>query len=57
MPTPFDRIQELRRELAGCCLTRRERAAAERALARLRSEQAVLDRAFEALLAEAVPPD
>jgi len=57
MLTLFDRIQELRSELAGCCLTRRERAAAEVELERLLVEQVVLDQAFEALLAEAAPPD
>jgi len=56
MLTRFDRIQELGRELAGCCLTRRERAAAEVELEQLLIEQAVLDRTFEAMLAEAVPP-
>lgn len=45
MPMLFDRIQELRSELADCCLTRRERTAAEVELEQLLSEQAVLDRA------------
>ena len=53
----YDQIQELRAELARCVLTRRERAQAEAELKRLIAEQAKLDRAFDAALAEKAPPD
>jgi septal ring factor EnvC (AmiA/AmiB activator) len=53
----YDQIQELRAELAGCILTRRERAQAQAELTRLVAEQAKLDRAFDAALAEKAPPD
>lgn len=55
MLTIYDTIQELRAELAGCLLTRRERAGAQAELETALDEQAQLDRAFdkanEALLA------
>jgi hypothetical protein len=54
----YDHIQELRAELRGCCMTRRERAAtqaelaraiaAQAELARAIAAQAEIDRAFEA---------
>jgi hypothetical protein len=53
----YDQIQELRAELARCILTRRERAQAETELQRLIAEQAKLDCAFDAALAEKAPPD
>jgi hypothetical protein len=53
----YDQIQELRAELAGCILTRRERAQAQAELTRLVAEQAKLDRAFGAAIAEKAPPD
>ena len=53
----YDQIQELRAELAGCILTRRERARAQAELKRLVAEQAKLDRAYEAAIAEKAPPD
>jgi hypothetical protein len=57
MLTTFDQIQDLRAELAGCILTRRERAQAQAELKKLVVEQAKLDRAFDAALAEEAPPD
>jgi hypothetical protein len=56
MLTIYDQIQELRAELASCILTYRERAQAEAELQRLIAEQAKLDRAFDAALAEKAPP-
>jgi hypothetical protein len=53
----YDQIQELRTELAACILTRRERAQAQTELKRLVAEQAKLDRAFEAAIAEKAPLD
>ena len=53
----YDQIQELRAELAGCILTRCERAQAQAELTRLVAEQAKLDRAFDAAIAEKAPPD
>jgi len=53
----YDQIQELRTELAACILTRRERARAQAELKRLVAEQARLDRAYEAAIAEKAPPD
>lgn len=51
----YDHIQELRAELRQCILTRRERADAEKKLARALAEQSTLERdlngAFE------IPPD
>jgi len=52
-----DTIQELRAELRGACLTRRERAQAQAELKKLVAEQAKLDRAFDAAFAEKAPPD
>jgi len=43
----YDHIQELRAELRGCCMTRRERAAVQAELARATAAQAELDRAVE----------
>ncbi len=53
----YDQIQELRAEMTGCILTRRERAQAQIELKRLVAEQAKLDRAFDAAIAENAPPD
>jgi hypothetical protein len=50
MLTIQDQIQELRRELRGCLLTRRERAQAKAELKKLIAEQAELDRVFDAAL-------
>ena len=47
MITLYDHIQELRAELRGCCMTRRERAAVQAELARAIAAQAELDRAVE----------
>jgi hypothetical protein len=55
--TTYEQIQDLRAELAGCILTRRERAQSQAELKKLVVEQAKLDRAFEAALAEEAPPD
>jgi hypothetical protein len=46
----YDHIQELRAELQGCPLTRRERAQAQAELAKAIEEQAELDRAFDRAL-------
>lgn len=55
MLTTYDTIQELRAELAGCLMTRRERAGLHAELERALAEQARLDRTsdeeFEVLLA------
>jgi hypothetical protein len=48
MITLYDHIQELRAELRGCFMTRRERAATQAELARAIAAQAEIDRAFEA---------
>jgi uncharacterized protein (UPF0179 family) len=48
--TLYDHIQELRAELRGCPMTRRERAGVEAELAKAIAEQAELDRAFEGAL-------
>jgi len=45
----YDHIQELRAELRGCCMTRRERVAVQAELAKAVAAQAELDRAAEAL--------
>ena len=45
----YDHIQELRAELRGCCMTRRERTAARAELARAIAAQTEIDRAAEAL--------
>ena len=50
MITLYDHIQELRAELRGCYMTRRERAAVQAELTRALAEQAELDRAFDAQL-------
>ena len=42
----YDHIQELRAELRGCYLTRRERAAVQAELTKAIAEQAELDHAF-----------
>ncbi len=57
MLTIYDQVQELRAELAGCLLTRRERAQAQAELKKLIAEQAKLDRAFNAALANEASPD
>jgi hypothetical protein len=44
----YDHIQELRAELRGCVMTRRERAIIEAELARAIAEHAELDRAADA---------
>lgn len=41
----YDHIHELRAELRGCCMTRRERAAVQAELAKAVAAQAELDRA------------
>jgi hypothetical protein len=46
----YDHIQELRAELRGCTMTRRERATVQAELARAIAEQAELDRAFDTAL-------
>jgi hypothetical protein len=45
----YDHIQELRAELRGCWMTRRERAAVQAEVARAVAAQAELDRATRAL--------
>ena len=50
MITLYDHIQELRAELRGCYMTRRERAAVQAELTRALAAQAELDRAFDAQL-------
>jgi hypothetical protein len=45
----YDHIQELRAELRGCCMTRRERAAVQAELAAAIAAQAKLDRVAEVL--------
>ena len=47
MITLYDHIQELRAELRGCFMTRRERAATQAELARAIAAQAEIDRAAE----------
>jgi hypothetical protein len=44
----YDQIQELRAELRGCFMTRRERAAAQAELALAIAAQAEIDRAADA---------
>jgi hypothetical protein len=46
----YDHIQELRAELRGCVMTRRERAQVQAELARAVEEQAQIDRAFDAAI-------
>ena len=50
MLTIFDQIQELRAEIKGCGLTRRERRHAEAELKRLIAERDELERAFDQAL-------
>jgi hypothetical protein len=57
MLTIYDQVQELRAELAGCLLTRRERSQTQAELKKLIAEQAKLDRVFNAALANEAPPD
>ena len=57
MLTIYDQVQQLRADLAGCLLTRRERAQAQAELKKLIAEHAKLDRAFNAALANEAPPD
>ena len=47
----YDHIQELRVELRGCVMTRRERAQVRAELAKVIAEQAELDQAFDRALA------
>ncbi len=54
MITLYDHIQELRAELRGCYLTRRERAETEAELTRAMTEQAEIDRASDAALAREI---
>lgn len=51
MITLYDHINELRAELRGCVMTRRERKQAEGELAAAIAELAELDRKFDAELA------
>jgi hypothetical protein len=46
----YDHIQELRAELRGCDLTRRERVETEAELAKSIAEQAAFDRQFDGIL-------
>ena len=46
----YDHIQELRAELRGCTMTRRERAQVQAELANAITAQAELDRAFDSAL-------
>jgi hypothetical protein len=46
----YDHIQQLRAELRGCHMTRRERAAVQAELAKAVAVQAELDRAFDCAL-------
>lgn len=57
MLTIADQIRELKAELTGCLLTRRERAQANAELKRLLCAQAERDRAAEMACAEQAPPD
>ena len=57
MLTITDQIRELRAELTGCLLTRRERAQAQSELKRLVAKQAELSRPLDAAVAEEAPPD
>lgn len=50
MITLYDDINELRRELRGCAMTRRERAQAQAELANAVAQQAELDRVFDAAI-------
>lgn len=57
MLTIYDEIHQLRIELAACILTPAERAVSEAYLAKLLAEQASLDSAFDAIIAEEEPPE
>ena len=57
MLTIYDEIQQLRIELAACILSPSEREAAQAELAKLLAEQAVIDRQFDAMMAEKEPPE
>jgi hypothetical protein len=46
----YDHIQQLRAELRGCHMTRRERVAVQAELAKAVADQAELDRAFDRAL-------
>ncbi|HEX3417395.1 MAG TPA: hypothetical protein VHT21_13465 [Stellaceae bacterium] len=46
----YDHIQQLRTELRGCHMTRRERVAVQAELAKAVADQAELDRAFDRAL-------
>ena len=48
--TLYDHIQELRAELRGCSMTRRERACVEAELATAIAEQTELERGFDSAL-------
>ena len=48
----YDQVQEIRREIKFCAMTRRARAETQTELNRLLAEQAELDRAFDTQLAE-----
>ena len=50
MITLYDHIQQLRAELRGCQMTRRERVAVQAELAKAVADQAELDRAFDRAL-------
>ena len=50
MITLYDHIQELRAELRGCAMTRRERADLQAEFTRAIAAQAELDRAFDKAL-------
>jgi hypothetical protein len=52
----YDHIQELRAELRGCRMTRRERVGVQAELARALAEQAELDGAFDSALASLHKP-
>jgi hypothetical protein len=54
--TTTDQIWELRAELTGCLLTRRERAQAQSELKRLVAKQTKLSHALGATVAEEAPP-
>ena len=56
MLTITDQIRELRAELTGCLLTRRERAQAQSELKRLVTKQIKLSHALDAAVAEEAPP-
>ena len=50
MTALYDHIQQLRAELRGCHMTRRERVAVQAELAKAVADQAELDRAFDRAL-------